>query len=92
MDGMEVTFEESLCDRNYGDLRFLQEMFMNPWKGLPWSQRFFLIFPHVREPRSGERESRSGEREKPRCFSLFAALSRGEKSRKTSGTRVGKDC
>ena len=32
MDGMEVTFEEGLCDRNYGDLRFLQEM--NPWKGL----------------------------------------------------------
>ena len=23
---------------------------------LPWSQRFFLIFPRVREPRSGEKE------------------------------------
>ena len=51
-----------------------------------------MIFSHVREPRSGERESRSGEREKPfflsRRVRRFAALSRGEKSRKTSGTRV----
>ena len=29
---------------------------------VPWSQRFFLIFPCVREPRSGECESRSGEK------------------------------
>ena len=32
---------------------------------LPWSQRFFLIFHRMREPRSGEHESRSGEKEKP---------------------------
>ena len=32
---------------------------------LSWSQRFFLIFPRVREQRSGECESRSGEKEKP---------------------------
>ena len=32
---------------------------------LPWSQRFFLIFLRMREPRSGEHESRSGENEKP---------------------------
>ena len=31
----------------------------------PWSQRFFLIFLRMREPRSGEHESRSGEKEKP---------------------------
>ena len=33
-------------------------------KLLPWSQRFFLNFPRVREPRSGECELRSGEKEK----------------------------
>ena len=32
---------------------------------IPWSQRFFLNFPRVREPRSGECELRSGEKEKP---------------------------
>ena len=29
---------------------------------LPWSQRFFLIFPRIREPQSGEHESRSSLR------------------------------
>ena len=32
---------------------------------VPWSQRFFLNFPRVREPRSGECELRSGEKKKP---------------------------
>ena len=34
------------------------------WDILPWSQTFFLNFPCMREPRSGEYELRSGEKEK----------------------------
>ena len=32
---------------------------------LPWSQRFFLIFPPAREPWSSKHESRSSKKEKP---------------------------
>ena len=44
------------------------------------SQRFFLIFPRVREPRSGEYESRGGEKEKTHInmIGLFDWYYRGD--------------
>ena len=41
------------------------KMALAAFHSLPWSQRFFLIFLRMKEPRSGENNSRIGEKEKP---------------------------